>query len=201
LEDFTQEEKTNLLNQISIAESYEYLCLFLIKFCNNFLIKITNSQLNYSKNGLIYNYEIIKDKIGKEVADKFDNIRINIGNSNKIEAILFNYNDSGNLKNDLESISNILLELSSVSEIEEVPLKELGKGLPNIFNLMKKSRNSISPMLNMTKYRMDTAIQAAGTFKNKRLRNINKTINNKIKNKKTSIKKRKNKIKRNTRKA
>jgi len=201
LEDFTQEEKTNLLNQISIAESYEYLCLFLIKFCNNFLIKITNSQLNYSKNGLIYNYEIIKDKIGKEVADKFDNIRINIGNSNKIEAILFNYNDSGNLKNDLESISNILLELSSVSEIEEVPLKELGKGLPNMFNLMKKSRNSISPMLNMTKYRMDTAIQAAGTFKNKRLRNINKTINNKIKNKKTSIKKRKNKIKRNTRKA
>ena len=40
IEEFTQEEKTNLLNQISIAESYEYLCLFLIKYCNNFLMKI-----------------------------------------------------------------------------------------------------------------------------------------------------------------
>ena len=30
IEEFTQEEKINLLNKISIAESYEYLCLFLI---------------------------------------------------------------------------------------------------------------------------------------------------------------------------
>ena len=31
IEEFTQEEKINVLNKISIAESYEYLCLFLIK--------------------------------------------------------------------------------------------------------------------------------------------------------------------------
>ena len=196
-DDFTQEEKTNLLNQISIVESYEYLCLFLIKYCNNLLIKITNNQLNYSKNGLIYDYENIKDKIGKELTDKFDSIKINIGNSNTVEENLFNYNESGNLKNDLETINNILLELSSVSEIEEVPLKDIAKVLPKKFNLINP-RKSISLMVNRPKYRTDTAIQAAGTIKNKRLRNLNKTINNKIK-KKISIKKRKNKIKRYTR--
>ena len=46
---------------------------------------------------------------------------------------------------------------------------------------------------------MDTSIHGAGTFKNKRLRNFNKTKNKKLKNKKSSIKKRENKIKRNTR--
>jgi hypothetical protein len=198
LDDFTQEEKNSLLNQISIVESYEYLCLFLIKYCNNLLMKITNNQLNYS-NGLIYGYETIKEKIGKEVEEKFDSIKINIGNSDKIEASLFNFNESGNLKNDLETISNILLELSSVSEMEEVPLKDVGNGLPKNFNLMMKPRRSFISMLNMPKNRTDTSIQGAGTFKNKRLRNFNKTKNNKIKNKKSSIKKRENKIKRNTR--
>ena len=52
---------------------------------------------------------------------------INIGNGDKVEASLFNFNDSGNLKNDLESISKILLELSSISEIEEVPSKKKKK--------------------------------------------------------------------------
>jgi len=199
LEDFTQEEKNNLLNKVSIVESYEYLCLFLIKYSNSVLMKITNNQLKYSKNGLIYNYENIKDKFGKELADKFESIKINIGNSDKVEESLFNFIDSGNLKNDLESISNILLQLSSVSVIEEVSLKDLGKGLPNKFNLMMKPRKSHNSMIYMPKYRMDTAIQAAGTVKNKRLRNIKKTKNNKIKSKKISIKKRENKIKRNTR--
>ena len=199
LEDFTQEEKTNLLNQISIVESYEYLCLFLIKYCNNLLMNITNNQLNYSKNGLIYDYENIEDNFGKELSDKFDSIKINIGNSDKIEESLFNFTESGNLKNDLDSISNILLELSSVSEIQEVSLKDLGKGVPKMFNYKITPRNKLFSMVNMPKYRMDTAIQAAGTLKNKRLKNIKKTRNNKIKTKKGSIKEKKNKIKRYTR--
>jgi 6-pyruvoyl-tetrahydropterin synthase len=201
LEDFTQEEKNSLLNKISIVESYEYLCLFLIKFCNNFLMKITNNQLKYSKNGLTYDYEIIKNKIGKELADKFDNIKINIGNSNKVEDKVFNFTESGNLKNDLESINNILLELSSVNEVVEIPVKDLGKGIPIKYDLMIKNRRPITPMFNMPKYRMDTAIQAAGTVKNRRTKNNTKTRNNKIKNKKCSIKKRENRIKRNTRRS
>ena len=198
LDDFTQEEKTNLLKQISIVESYEYLCLFLIKYCNNLLMKITNSQLNYSKNGLIYSYETIKDKIGKELADKFESIKINIGNSDKIEASLFNFNDSGNLKNDLESISNILLELSSVSEIEEVPLKDMGKGLSKnlSLNVRGPSQRSFKTPAWLGRSR---ELSGAGTYKNKKFTNDTKTRNNKTKNKKGSIKKRENKIKRYTR--
>jgi hypothetical protein len=198
LEEFTQEEKTNLLKQISIVESYEYLCLFLIKYCNNLLMKITNSQLNYSKNGLIYSYETIKDKIGKELADKFESIKINIGNSDKIEASLFNFNDSGNLKNDLESISNILLELSSVSEIEEVPLKDMGKGLSKNLNFNLRAATQ-RPFKMLTSVRRYSDLSGAGTSKNKKVINARKTRNNKIKNKKVSIKKRENKVKRNTR--
>jgi hypothetical protein len=200
IEEFTQEEKTNLLNQISIVKSYEYLCLFLIKYCNNFLMKITNSQLVYSKNGLIYNYETIKDKIGQESADKFESIKINIGNSNKIEASLFNFNDSGNLKNDLDSISNILLELSSVSEIEEVPLKDMGKGLPKNFSLNLNLRAPTQRSFKRAAWIGRTNdLSGAGTSKNKKVINARKTRNNKIKNKKSSIKKRENKIKRHTR--
>ena len=199
IEEFTQEEKINLLNKISIAESYEYLCLFLIKYCNNFLMKITNNQLIYSKNGLIYNYETIKDKIGQESADKFESIKINIGNSDKVEASLFNFNDSGNLKSDLESISSILLELSSVSEIEEVPLKEMGKGLLNNLNLnlnvRRPTQRSFKTQASIGRSR---ELSGAGTSKNKKVINARKTRNNKIKNKKSSIKKRENKIKRNT---
>ena len=201
IEEFTQEEKINVLNKISIAESYEYLCLFLIKYCNNFLMKITNSQLIYSKNGLIYNYETIKDKIGQESADKFESIKINIGNSDKVEASLFNFNDSGNLKSDLESISKILLELSSISEIEEVPLKDMGKGLLNNLNLnlnlnvRRPTQRSFKTSASIGRSR---ELSGAGTSKNKKVINARKTRNNKIKNKKSSIKKRKNKIKRNT---
>ena len=199
IEEFTQEEKINLLNKISIAESYEYLCLFLIKYCNNFLMKITNNQLIYSKNGLIYNYETIKDKIGQESADKFESIKINIGNSDKVEASLFNFNDSGNLKSDLESISKILLELSSISEIEEVPLKDMGKGLLNNLNLnlnlRRPTQRSFKRAAWPGSYR---ELLGAGTSKNKKIRNDIKTRNNKTKNKKGTIKKRENKIKRNT---
>jgi hypothetical protein len=200
LEDFTQEEKNNLLNKISIVESYDYLCLFLIKYSNNLLMKITNNQLKYSKNGLIYDYEIIKNKIGKELADKFDNIKINIGNSDKIEERLFNFNESGNLKNDLESISNILIELSTVSEIVEVPLKDIGKGLPNNLNFMFSKPRPFK-MMSDVRYRDSSALSGAGTVKNKKVINARKTRNNKIKNKnkRDSIKKRESKIKRNTR--
>ena len=162
-------------------------------------MKITNNQLIYSKNGLIYNYETIKDKIGQESADKFESIKINIGNSDKIEASLFNFNDSGNLKNDLESISNMLLELSSVSEIEEVPLKEMGKGLLNNLNLnlnvRRPTQRSFKTQASIGRSR---ELSGAGTSKNKKVINARKTRNNKIKNKKSSIKKRENKIKRNT---
>jgi len=200
LEDFTQEEKTELLNKISIVESYEYLCLFLIKYSNNLLMKITNNQLKYSENGLIYSYETIKDKIGQESADKFESIKINIGNSDKIEASLFNFNDSGNLKNDLDSISSILLELSSVSEIEEVSLKDMGKGLPKNLSLNLNVRKPTQrPLITSAWLGRSRELSGAGTCKNKKVINARKTRNNKIKNKKSSIKKRENKIKRTTR--
>jgi len=202
--DFTQEEKNDLFNRISIVESYEYLSLFLIKYCNNLLIKITNNQLKYSKNGLIYDYETIENKLGEKLADKFDTIKINIGNSDEVEMSLFNFNGSGNLKNDLESITNIILNLSSVPQIEEVPLKDTGKGIPNKLNLMMLNQRPLrysTPLNMMTtpRYGRDTSILAAGTAKNKKGRTARKTRNNKTKNKKVSIKKRENKIKRNTR--
>jgi hypothetical protein len=68
-----------------------------------------------------------------------------------------------------------------------------------LYTLMMKNRRPINSMVNMPKYRMDTPVLAAGTSKNKRLKNIKKTRNNKIRTKKCSIKKIKNKIKRHTR--
>ena len=202
-EDFTPEEKETYKKQISIVESYEYLCLFLVKYCNQLFVRMTKNKLNYSTNGLLYNYDTINSKLSEEglseLASKFDSIKINIGNSDKVESSLLNFNESGNLKNDLESINNILLDLSSVREIEEVSLKDIGKGLPNMYKLMIKPRKSVSSMVNMPKYRMDTAIQAAGTVKNRRMKNNTKTRNTKIKNKRGSIKKRVIKNKRNTR--
>ena len=164
-------------------------------------MRITNNQLNYSTNGLIYDYEIIKNKLGKELTDKFDSITINIDNVDRVEIKLFSFNESGNLKNDLESITNILLELLSVPEIEEIPSEDVGKGLfPKNPYLIKQSRP-----VNTSRYRVkiprysDNQSLVAGTAKNKKARNAKKTRNNKIKNKRVSIKKRENKIKRNTR--
>ena len=201
-EDFTPEEKETYKKQISIVESYEYLCLFLVKYCNQLFIRMTKNKLNYSTNGLLYNYDIINNKLSEEglteLVSKFDSIKINIGNSDKVESRLLNFNESGNLKDDLESINNILLELSSVSEIVEIPLKELGKPLSRTYDLMLKTRKPTSTTFNIPKYRMDAAIQAAGTAKNRRPKNNKKTRNNKIKNKRSSIKKRENKNKKNT---
>ena len=101
----------------------------------------------------------------------------------------------------MESITNILLELSSVPEIVEIPSEDVGKGLfPKTPYLIKQSRP-----VNMSRYRVkiprygDNQSLVAGTAKNKKDRNAKKTRNNKIKNKRVSIKKRENKIKRNTR--
>ena len=154
--------------------------------------------------GLIYDYETIKDKIGKELADKFDSIKINIGDSNKVEAKLFNFNESGNLKNDLESINNILLELSSIPKMYTIELKDTGKGLQKHFDLKMNPRPSdMSKYYKMPNYRVrpiyrDTSILSAGTIKNKKAKKNKKTINKRIQNTKKTIKKRENKIKRNT---
>ena len=203
-EDFTPEEKETYKKQISIVESYEYLCLFLVKYCNQLFIRMTKNKLNYSTNGLLYSYDIINNKLSEqgltELVSKFDSIKINIGNSNKVESSLLSFNDSGNLKSDLESISNILLELSSVSEIEEVPLKDMGKGLPEKFSLNLNLRGQRQRPIKMSSWiRSPRDLLGAGTSKNKKAINARKTRNNKIKNKKGSIKKRDNKIKRNTR--
>jgi hypothetical protein len=203
-EDFTPEEKETYKKQISIVESYEYLCLFLVKYCNQLFIRMTKNKLNYSTNGLLYSYDIINNKLSEqgltELLSKFDSIKINIGNSDKVESSLLSFNDSGNLKSDLESISNILLELSSVSEIEEVPLKDMGKGLPENFSLnLNLRRQRQGPIKMSSLLRRPRDLLGAGTCKNKKAINARKTRNNKIKNKKGSIKKRDNKIKRNTR--
>jgi hypothetical protein len=165
---------------------------------------MTKNKLNYSTNGLLYSYDIINNKLSEqgltELLSKFDSIKINIGNSDKVESSLLSFNDSGNLKSDLESISNILLELSSVSEIEEVPLKDMGKGLPENFSLnLNLRRQRQGPIKMSSLLRRPRDLLGAGTSKNKKAINARKTRNNKIKNKKGSIKKRDNKIKRNTR--
>jgi hypothetical protein len=66
--------------------------------------------------------------------------------------------------------------------MEEVSLKDMGKGVTKDFNFMMKTRPSLnmSRYIKPTKYRMDTAIQAAGTLKNKKIVNGTKTRNNKV---------------------
>ena len=93
----------------------------------------------------------------------------------------------------------MLLELSSVSEIEEVPLKEMGKGLPKKFSLNLNVRAPTQRSFKRAAWiGRSNDLSGAGTSKNKKVINARKTRNNKIKNKKSSIKNRETKKKRNT---
>ncbi len=199
IEDFSSEDKEMYRKQIALVESYEYLCLFLVKYCNELFIRLTKNQLKYSSTGLLYNYDIINNKLTEdgltELSSKFKDITINIGNSNSILVKLDNLYD-------LDNINVILQELSSVPEVEEIPLKEIpikdkGEGIKFKPYMLTRVNKSILPMRD--RYRDNVGLQAAGTFKNKKIKNNKKTRNNKTKNKKGSIKKRENKIKKNTR--
>ena len=201
--DFTPEEKENYKKDIAIVDSYEYLCLFLVKYCNNLFMRITNNQLTFSDNGALYNYDIIKNKLNEEglteLSKKFDEMKINIGSSDNVSLKLFDMDGTDDIKSDLDNISNILLELSNVPEVIEVSLKDIGKGISSKPFMLQRPKKYVVPIQS----RKSDVAQAAGTFKNKKIRNKRKTRNNKKskKNRKSSIKKRENKMKRYTRKS
>ena len=199
--DFTPEEKEDYKKSIAIVDSYEYLCLFLVKYCNNLFMKITDNQLTFSDNGALYNNDIIKNMLNKEglteLSKKFDEIKINIGSSDNVSLKLFDIDGTADIKTDLDNITNILLELSDVPEIRE----DTGKGIKNTYK--NKFITTLTPTRRTQFITPVPRRQAAGTFKNKKIRNSIKTKNNKKSrnNKKGSIKKRENKVKRNTRRS
>jgi hypothetical protein len=74
-----EEEKMDLKKQIETMEQFEYKSLYLIKFCNIFVMKLTNNSL---KDNLIYSYDTIIEKLTEnedtELIDKFNSIQINL---------------------------------------------------------------------------------------------------------------------------
>ena len=195
----SEEEKTMFKDQIETVDKYEYLSLFFIKYCNDLAMNFSGNRLNFYKNGILYNYTTITDKLSEEglteLLGKFNNIEINIGLNDPILEKLAEVNPTKSLKESFNDIINIVDGLLGKTEII---LKNMGKGVNfKLGNRMIRSP-PITRMYDTINYN-ERASQAAGTYKNKKERRSGKTRNGKKINKKGTKKRIANKQKRNTR--
>ena len=177
LSELTPDEKNECKKQISIVESYDYLCMYLIKYSNELFMKITNNQLNYSTTGLIYDYSVLLNSLNEEgltnLVSQFNaiNINMNMNNAESISSGLFNMKETGDLDQDLKNIISIITGNPSQSIKQQV---------------------LTSP---------STEPSGGKTYKNKGNKRQNKTKKyNKKTNKKVTIKRKQNKVKKNTKK-
>ena len=192
------EEKTMFKEQIETVEKYEYLSLFFIKYCNALANKLSKNSLKYSKNGILYNYTTISDKLNEEglteLLSKFNSMDVNIGLNEPLLEKLAEVNPTKSLKESFDDIINIVDGLFGKTDFV---IKNMGKGLNlNLGNRMM--RQPITRMYDPINYR-ESASQSAGTFKNKRSKQTGKTRNSKKNNKKGTKKRIHNKQKKNTR--
>jgi hypothetical protein len=88
----SEEERKKIEKCIDSCESYKYLSLFLIKYCNELTKKICNNKLTYSDNGLLFDYNEITNNLDEndsiELLDIFQNLQINISSTNEIQNVL-----------------------------------------------------------------------------------------------------------------
>jgi hypothetical protein len=203
---FSDVEKGLYKEQISTVNSYEYLCLFFIKYCNELFISLTNNQLNYSTNGLLYDYSSLLTEISNDgftdLVDKVNSININLNaNIQNMMTQLINLSETEDLnlyiKNTIDIISpiNSSKETMQTSQIYNVnQSKNVAKGFsPIYYNFGQKPFKVPQGSL---------ATQAAGTFKYRNNKKHKKTKNNNKKkiNKKITIRKSEDKRKQYTKK-
>ena len=191
---FSSEEKSLYNEQISTVNGYEYLCLFFIKYCNGFLISLTGNRLNYSTDGLLYNYSSLLNELSSDgfnsLVDKFNGININLN----------------------QNIQDIILKLVNLSETED-----LNAYIKNVIDIVTSIGNMSSPMnrdesrailhyvnpnslQNQSQSFVTVKSQTAGTLKNRNIKKHKNTKKNKKRNKKRTISKITNKRKQHTRK-
>jgi len=185
---FSSEEKSLFKEQISTVNSYEYLSLFFIKYCNDFLMSLTGNRLNYSTDGLLYNHTSLLNELSSDgfnnLVDNFNSININLNQNTK----------------------DIILKLVNLSETED-----LNAYIKNVIDI-------VSPIVNMSSQRallhyvnpnylqnqsqsfVTVKSQTEGTLKNRNIKKHKNTKKNKKKNKKRTISKITNKRKQYTRK-
>ena len=147
----TEEERKNMEKSIKCVESYKYLSLFLIKYCNELANKISNNKLTYSNNGILFDYNIIintlNDNESTELLNTFQNLQVNISNTSEIQSVLKNllsldkFDEYSivieNFKNDVKLLENT--DLNNKYSIEEAN-KVIGAGI-TLKNKKNKRRN------------------------------------------------------------
>jgi hypothetical protein len=160
--------------------------------------KLSKNSLKYSKNGILYNYTTISDKLNEEglteLLGKFNSMEVNIGLNEPLLEKLAEINPNKSLKDSFNDIINIV---DGLFDKTDFVLKNMGKGINlNLDNRMM--RQPITRMYDPINYN-ERASQAAGTFKNKRSKQTGKTRNGKKINKKGTKKRIHKKQKKNTR--
>jgi hypothetical protein len=88
----SEEERENLEEYLYSCESYKYLSLFLIKYCNELAKKLCKNKLTFSDNGILFDYNEITNNLDEndsiELLDTFQNLQINISSNNEIQNVL-----------------------------------------------------------------------------------------------------------------
>jgi hypothetical protein len=178
----SEEEKKNIENCINTVDSFKYLSIFLIKYCNILMKKICNNKLTYSDNGLLFDFNIIintlNDYDNLDLLNTFQNLQINLSNTNEIQSVLKN-----------------LLSLDKFDEYSVV-IENFQKEVKILEN-SENSENTENLKLQINSNLENKVIGAGITLKNKKnkIRNktrnkiINKTKNSKNRNKKNTQKK------------
>ena len=98
------------------VNNYEYICVFLIKYINQLFLMIPNNQVDYSNQGLLYNYEDLTQKLTAEglepLVKDLNTIQINMNKDiSKNTVALKNIQQSDNLPVILNNIKDLLLNL------------------------------------------------------------------------------------------
>mgnify|MGYP003347023446 FL=1 len=72
-----EEEKSNLNKQIEVLEQYEQLAFYLIKSCNDFIIKLSGGAF---KDGFLFSYDTIVNELSEDakLLEKFNSVKVNL---------------------------------------------------------------------------------------------------------------------------
>ena len=198
---FSSEEKSYCNEQILTVNNYEYLCLFFIKYCNEFFMSLTGNKLNYSTDGLIYNYSSLLDGLKNDgfndMVVKFNGININLNqNTQDIILKLVNLKMTEDMNAYLQNAIDIVSPIGSMTSQTNSAVNTSSEPRVILHYVNPKSlQNQSQSFVTVKSY-------TAGTFKNKKNKKNKKsnTKTNKAKKSKGTIKNKKKIVTKYTRK-
>lgn len=164
-----EEEKANLNKQIEVLEQYEQLAFYLIKSCNDFVIKLSGGAF---KDGFLFSYDTIVNELSEDAGliEKFNSVKVNLdAPREKIENA------------EIKNVINVLNEPSPVAQ--GITLKKFERPLVPL--------NIVKPIVpKQVIPRSFRGVQAAGSYKAGHIRKRRITRGRAVnKNKKTKQRK------------